>query len=258
VKISAIVVTLNEEKYLRECLKSISFCDQILVVDLGSTDNSVAIAREFATDFITHVPVPFVEEIWYEYFPSLRNDWVLRVDPDEIFPLALSNEIQKLIHTDNGSIGSILIPYQYYYCGKPLNYTVWGGVRNFPKIYNKHRISLHVRVHTGISLKPGFVEFPLKYDGINYVQHYWIDSNEQLFAKHKRYLEHEGKSRYNNGQRFSWLKMFRLVYKCFKVSMFKKQGWRGGRDGIFLSFFYAKYEAVAHLSLRRYQTSISK
>lgn len=257
-KISAIVVTFNEVKYLRQCLASLDFCDQIMVVDLGSTDGSDAIGRELATDFIAHKHVPVVEEIWTEILPQLKFDWVLRADPDEIFPAGLAPVIGKLISEDNGTLSMIKVPYQYHFLGRPLYHSVWGGIRYATKIINRTRVNLYPRVHRGMIAMPGTVEMDIPHDGTNAVRHYWADSFSYLISKHNRYLAAEGKSRYEQGARFQWSSMMQLTFKQFRRSLIKKQGWRGGWTGVFLSLFYGYYEASSWMSLRRFQNQLEK
>ena len=74
VRFTSIVVTYNEANRLRECLKSLSFCDQMLVVDLGSGDNSVEIAQEYGAEVLHHEWVPLVEKVWPIVVPLARID----------------------------------------------------------------------------------------------------------------------------------------------------------------------------------------
>lgn len=256
-KISALIVTFNEAKHLRECLKSLCFCDQIMVVDLGSSDGSVEIAREFATDFISHTHVPVVEEIWVELFPKLKYEWIIRADPDEIFPSDAIATIDNIISSDTGALAIINIPYQYYFRGKPLHHTVWGGIRFSSKVINRNRVNLFPRVHRGIIAKPDNTQINIPYNGNNAVKHFWADSFGYLFSKHSRYLSFEGKSRYEHGFRFTWQEMMRLTFKQLKRSLIKSRGWRGGWNGIFLSFYYGYYEAASWLALRKFQNMTS-
>jgi glycosyltransferase involved in cell wall biosynthesis len=72
--LTAIVVCFNEDRRLADCLKSISFCDEIIVCDLGSTDRSLAIAAELATK-VTHAErVPVNDVIFLFLFVEIRHD----------------------------------------------------------------------------------------------------------------------------------------------------------------------------------------
>jgi glycosyltransferase involved in cell wall biosynthesis len=81
-RLSAAIITKNEEKRLPDCLKSLSFTEEIIVVDSGSTDKTVQIAQEFGCRVY--------QEDWKGYGPQknsalakCKNDWVLMLDADE-------------------------------------------------------------------------------------------------------------------------------------------------------------------------------
>ena len=63
IQFTGIVVTYNEDKYLNECLKYLSFCEQLIVMDLGSTDHSVEIAKTYGAIIVQHERVPIVEQV---------------------------------------------------------------------------------------------------------------------------------------------------------------------------------------------------
>ena len=92
--LSAIVLTRNEEHNIMECLLSVSFADEMLVVDSGSADQTVALAEKHGARVVTH---PFTD------FASLRNfsmaqatgDWVLFIDADERVTPELAEEIKE-------------------------------------------------------------------------------------------------------------------------------------------------------------------
>ena len=94
-KISVTVRTFNEEQNLRDCLASVSWADEIVVVDSESTDRTVAIAREFTDRIIIQ---PWLGHIAQSQFATdrTRNLWVLHMDADERVSAALRDEILAL------------------------------------------------------------------------------------------------------------------------------------------------------------------
>src|SRR3989344_5997982 len=95
-KLSAIVITKNEEGNIRRCLKSLTFTDEIIVVDAESTDQTVTIARELGAQV-------FIQP-WPGYGPQknfgashAQGEWLLFVDADEEVSPALAEEIRNII-----------------------------------------------------------------------------------------------------------------------------------------------------------------
>src|SRR5262249_29450757 len=105
--LSVAIVVLNEEERLRACLESVVWADEIVVVDAGSSDKTVAIAREF-TDRVLF-------RAWDGYggqknfaLEQCHGDWVLSLDADERVTDALRKEIQSVLRREREAIGVYL------------------------------------------------------------------------------------------------------------------------------------------------------
>lgn len=257
IQFTGIVVTYNEARRLRECLNSLAFCEQLLVIDLGSEDRSVEIAQECGADIVHHNWVPVVEKVWPDVLPLARNHWIIRADPDEVMPDGLIKDIKDAIREDP-SIGVINVPYQYYFLGQPLNVSIWGGIKSISKVFHKDRVELTPNVHRGVHCPDGHTQKIIESKGDNAVRHYWVDSYRQLLKKHWRYIKEEGVSRYNSGHRFRWKRWGKETWRVLKRNLINYDGLRGGFRGIFLSFFYAWYINMSLLSLRHYQKQVEK
>ena len=94
-KISAVIITYNEEKNLRRCLESLgNICDEILIVDSFSTDKTAEIAKSFNAKFIQHPFDGYIQQ--KNYALSLaKNDMVLSLDGDEALSPELLESIKK-------------------------------------------------------------------------------------------------------------------------------------------------------------------
>ncbi len=102
--ISAFIVCCNEERQIRRCLESVRFCDEIVVVDSGSTDRTLQICAEFTPKII--------HKDWQGYVLQKRfalsqcsSDWVLNIDADEEVSEELQGEILSLLQQDR--LGSL-------------------------------------------------------------------------------------------------------------------------------------------------------
>lgn len=252
VQFSAIVVTYNDERRLKECLGSLSFCEEILVVDLGSSDMSLAIASQYATRIIQHNWVPVVEEIREEATRYAKNDWVILLDPDEVLPKQVEDSLCNLISKDP-HLGMISLPWQFYFCGKPLRCTIWGTENSKGVARHRQRNEFSPYVHRGMRILDGFTTAHLAAGPDCVIKHYWVDSLPQMIAKHLRYIQREGEARYRTGERFHWARFAAETKRALLQNLFNYHGLRGGAIGVFLSVFYAWYVGMSLLSLRRYE-----
>ena len=255
-QISVLVVVLDEERRLKDCLLALKRFDDVTVADLGSKDHSVEIAQSLGFKVVAHPKVPIGEMVLPALMPTMKYDWVIRVDPDEVLPPELLDDLSQLEVDD--IYGIINVPYQYHFMNKKLDTTVWGGVRPIPRVINRTRVNVTPEVHRALHCKPGYELFTLPYRPGNAVLHYWVDSYGQLFSKHERYIAMEGESRYNNGFRFSWKSLLEIPLWSFKSSFIQCSGWRGGWHGWFLSAFFAFYQARSLLALHFYEKKISQ
>src|SRR5688572_8485406 len=120
-KITVVIPTLNEEKDLPRTLKSLKFADEILVVDSGSTDQTLEIAKKHNCKIIHH---PFSNFADTRNFADrhAKNDWILSIDADVVVPPKLSQEIFDLPDKQAVyKIGRVNIIW-----GKPILHADWG------------------------------------------------------------------------------------------------------------------------------------
>src|SRR5260221_9799069 len=95
--ISAVVLTKNEEKNIVDCLESLSFCDEILIVDDNSADRTVEISKGMNARVISHsLDNDFSKQRNFA-LDNVNNDWVLFVDADERVSKVLAREIDYVV-----------------------------------------------------------------------------------------------------------------------------------------------------------------
>lgn len=257
INFTAVVVTYNEERYLRNCLNSLAFCEQLVMIDLGSTDSSVEVAKQCGAEVKHHEKVPVVEQIRKEATAFAKNDWIIYLDPDEILPANIEDELYSQI-MKNPDLGVIAMPWQFYFKGKLLNFTIWGMKKTKSVLFHKNRNKFISDVHRGAQLLDGYIRVSLPTLPNYYIKHYWVDSYRQLFKRHWRYIKKEGESRWNQGERFSLCRLLQETIAALKFNLFDYKGVQGGFRGVFLSIFYTCYVGMSLLSLRRYQKCVEK
>ncbi|HUF66492.1 MAG TPA: glycosyltransferase, partial [Gemmatimonadaceae bacterium] len=115
--ISVCIVCRNEGDRLADCLASVSWADEILVMDLSSSDDSADVARQYGARVITHPVVPIVEVVRNEIAGHARGDWILALDPDERVSSGLAEELNSL--RDREDIVAVEIPFMHVDFGHP-------------------------------------------------------------------------------------------------------------------------------------------
>jgi glycosyltransferase involved in cell wall biosynthesis len=122
--ISAVIICKNEEENLRDCLESVKWADEIVVVDSGSTDATLDIAREYTDKVIHHD--------WEGYGPQKQFameqatcDWLLNVDADERVTLELVDEIKALMAQQSPKCNGYTVPRRTFYLGRWITRGGW-------------------------------------------------------------------------------------------------------------------------------------
>jgi len=255
--ITGIVVTYNEDRHLEECLESLSFCSEILVFDMGSSDKSIEIAKSSGAKVFYIERKPIVETVRFDAIEYAKNDWVVFMDPDMIFPLYLYDRLCRII-PENSSLAWIELPYLNYFRGKRLNFSRWMRPGIYPAILNKNRVEFSSNVHAGMKIIDGYEKYrinPNSSEGC--ITHYWGESYRHIIQKHLRYIKQEGKSMFYRGKIFTWREMFDDVYKELKDGVLKYRGVSGGFHAWLLTLFWLWYVVMRWVSLYKYQKQIT-
>lgn len=255
--ISAIVVGRNEAKKLTTCLKSLSFCNEIIYADLDSSDDSVQIAKRFGCKVFKYKDFgPSCEYTIAEVIKYVNNDWVITVDPDEEVSMELIQTINKRFTSwsKNDGLAEIKLPWKFFVGQQSLKGTVWGNKQHKGVLFNKNRYACLPITHYGRYPLTGYDTVTLDYENDGCLNHYWMDNLKGFVDKHLRYLKDEGRDRYNLGKRTSLVRAVLITfpiefYRCY----IKSRGYKDSITGFWLSMFWALYSFSAESSLYYYQ-----
>jgi glycosyltransferase involved in cell wall biosynthesis len=123
-RVTVITLTLNEAHNIGPCLESVRWADEILVIDSGSTDDTIARARAYTTH---------VHEIEWRGYGAARNfalekatgEWILWLDADERATPELAAEIQQILRDDPAGIDGYSIARRAYFLGRWIRHSGW-------------------------------------------------------------------------------------------------------------------------------------
>ena len=127
--ISALVTSFDSERRIEECLRSLLWCDELLLVDSFSTDDTVNIAQSVTqgmvgTRIVQHEYLgAAAQKNWA--LPQLDGDWVLIFDSDEVCTPELRDEILAIVRGDQGEANAYNIHRKTYFLGKHIRYSGW-------------------------------------------------------------------------------------------------------------------------------------
>ncbi len=231
-KLSAIVITLNEEANIVACLESIRWVDEIVILDSGSRDRT----RELARTFTSHV----YETEWKGYgetknlaLEKASGDWILWVDADERIVPELAQEIRNRLEKDTGLYAGYKMPRRAFFLGHPIRHAGWypGYVLRLFK-RNQGRFTLDP-VHEGVSLKGRVGRLKRE------LLHYTDPNLEHYFDKMNRYTTLSADSLYHKGKRATLFDLTIRPMGIFFKMYFLKAGFMDGIPGLLVSVLSA-------------------
>ncbi len=239
--ISAIVIFRNERELLRQCLSAIRWCDELIAIDMASTDGSLEVARQFA-DRVYHVdPCPIAEPTRVAAARLATHDWILLADPDEIIPPLLSEQLRQTLR-EHPDAAAVKAPLRYYFKRKMLTGTIWSTPMNKRMLLNRRRCDLLPTCNRISQLRPGQSDIVIPHHPDTHIRHYWSDSYRSLIHRHFcRYAHTEAAAMVANGQRFSLKWAVRHPLQELRRTLRDFDGWRMGPRGFALSAIYFGY-----------------
>jgi len=145
-KISAILITLNEEKNLEACLESLRWVDEIVIVDCGSRDATKEIALKYTDRFFHRAWDGYARQKAHA-LSLASNDWILSIDADERVTKELAAEIRRTVEA--GERDGYFIPRDNYFLGRRMTGGAWRRDRQM-RLFRRSKVSIAERpVHEG-------------------------------------------------------------------------------------------------------------
>lgn len=254
-KISVVINTLNEEKNLPFALRSVhTWADEIVVVDMHSSDHTVDIAREFGAKVFFHEPTGFVEPARAYAISQTTGDWVLILDADELIPAPISKKLLEITAKNTADV--IVIPRLNYLLGKPLLHTGWGPQQDkHARYFKRGKLQASAKIHDYLKPVPGAMVYELPYQPDCAMVHFNYLDSEQFIEKLNRYTTIEAEQAFKRGERSSTFKALLYAIKEFLSRYIKNQGYRDGWRGFYLSMMMVFYRLSTSMKLTELETS---
>lgn len=242
-KISAVIITFNEEAKIADAIRSVNWADETLVVDSESTDRTREIARELGARVITEKWRGFSGQKQFATDQAL-HDLIFSLDADERVSDGLKAEILNIRHS--AAADGYRIPRLSTYLGRKIRHSGWypdWQLRFFDRTKGRWK---DVAVHESIEMAEGTKTSQLSGD----ILHLSIDSVKQHAEMiNTRYAPLSAEAMFARGTRTSSLKIALAPVVTFLQTYLIKMGFLDGFAGLIISYFAAYNVFLKHLLL---------
>jgi len=241
-KVTATVITFNEEHNIAAALESLAWADEIIVVDRESTDRTVELARQF-TDRV------FVRE-WQGYSAQknfaadqAQNEWIFSLDADERVSPELAAEIATLKQAPDPPAGGFEMARLTFYLGRWIRHSGWYPDRKL-RLYDRRRGRWRGDyVHEALE-----VDGPIERLSGN-ILHYTVRSASEHHARLDRYTTLAAAQERADGKHASLVSLVLSPVWAFLRSYVLKLGFLDGIQGLAIARFAAHYAFLKNLKL---------
>lgn len=238
--ISVFIITKNEERHIATTLKSVANMDEVIVVDSGSSDATVDIAKAHGATVHFHEWVGYAKQ--KQYAMSLcKNEWVLNLDGDEAINPAMESAFASIIAND--SADSVRFWRNDLFIGKPLS--------SLSKKSNNHRLYKRSKAFFDDSrLAHESATVSGKEIFINHAfDHFGYDAISTITDKNNLYSTLKSQEKFAKGKAYSSLKLCTVFFLTFIKEYFLQRKLFSGKRGFILSVMAAYYAFIKEAKL---------
>jgi glycosyltransferase involved in cell wall biosynthesis len=241
-RVSVFIIALNQEANIGPCLESAGFADEIVVVDTGSRDRTVELARAY-TDRVLESPWLGFAGTKNFALEQTRMEWVFSLDTDERVPPGLREEVRAVVQAD-GPASGYRAPRKNYFCGRWIKHLGWYPdytLRLFRRGQGRFR-DREVHEEVEVAGPVSNLKTPL--------DHYSYNSVSEYVIRMDRYARLAAREMAKNGRRPYPGELLWRPFFTFVNLYFIKRGVLEGSTGLTLSALGSMYNFLKYQYLR--------
>ena len=238
--VSVFIITKNEEEHIEKTLKSVSLFDEVILVDSGSTDSTLDIAKRYGAKIYTHSWQGYAKQ--KQYAMSLcSNEWVLNLDGDEQVNPSLINAFKEIIGQDKAD--SVRFWRNDIFIGKPLS--TWSKKPNNHRLYKRSKSFFDDSrlAHESATVNGKEIFINETFD------HFGYGSIETLTTKNNIYSSLKANEKFAKGKRYSNVKLITVFPLVFIKEYFFQRKIFSGKRGFILAIMGAYYAFIKEAKL---------
>jgi glycosyltransferase involved in cell wall biosynthesis len=239
-KLTVTVITRNESRHIAAALESVTWADEVIVVDSESTDDTVAIAQRYTPHVIVR---PWPGYVAQKNFAAEQasHDWILSLDADERVSPELADEIRRVLGGPT-AVG-FRIPRVTFHLGRWIRTTDWYPDYQL-RLYDRRRSRWTGRyVHESVHADGAVAKLRGE------LQHYAYRDLAHHVETMDRYTALAARQMFEDGRRASWIDILVVPRLTFFRNYILRGGFRDGMVGLIISAMNAYYVSVKFAKL---------
>jgi glycosyltransferase involved in cell wall biosynthesis len=242
--ITAVIITKNEAHIIGTTLKSLSgVVNEIIIVDSGSTDNTIAICKSFGAAII--------ETNWHGYganknigIDAATNNWILNIDADETLDETLQRSIQQAHLKDDNTVYEF--NFKNFFCGKWIRFGEWAGDKHV-RLFNRKKIRWNsAAVHEALTIDSNTIAIQLK----GSILHYTTQTIDEYKNKTVLYAKLNAQKYFAKGKRANFFKLHIAPAFTFLQHYILRLGFLDGKEGYIIARTTAWYTFLKYSYLK--------
>lgn len=244
-QISVVINTFNEEKNIARVIKSVEWADEVVVCDMHSQDQTVAIAKKSGAKVVFHKNTGYVEPARNFAISKASKDWILVLDADEELPESLTKRLQELIQRGIKS-DFVEIPRKNIIFGKWMKASFWWPDYQV-RFFRKGSVVWSNKIHSKPETQGQGLQLPAEEKWA--IMHHNYQTVGQFIERMNRYTTIEAEQLIKEGYKFDWRNLFSKPTSEFLSRFFANKGYKDGLHGLALSFLQAVSFLIVYLKV---------
>ena len=239
VKLSVVISSFNNASEIRDCINSVKFAQEIILIDNGSIDSTSKIAESMGAKVYFHQNNPDNLNQSKNYgFSLATNNWILSLDTDEIIDPCLETEIKHVVESTT-KYHAFDIPRKNIIFGKQIQHGLW-----YPdyqrRLFTKNKGKFNaIHNHEVLSVKGEVGKLK------GHIIHQNYTSISQYLQKiDRQYSNNEAEVFLKAGKKIYWYDALRFPFQDFLANYFARSGYKDGLHGLVLSILQSFYMFV--------------
>ncbi len=256
--ISVIATIYNEEKRIEKFLKALSWCDDIIIINKGSTDSTADYCKGSTINLLNFPYTDNDGDLSKEAIKQAKHDWIACVVASDVIDYSLIKKVNQLISQEEFSYNTINVPFRNFILGMDIKGSPWHGKPLKRYFFRKSSLNFSNIVHHEVQFDENSV-YELKDGG--YVYHLSHQSVESQNERHIRYTKREAQNLVDQKVPLKKLR-FELIKQCIKL-LIKNKFWANNDlfafNIAFLTYYAQRYLFVwenYHGSIEAYYDEI--